>query len=170
MRSGVSKHVSVVERKTRLDGSRVEFACLGLDVVPGRSAVLGYAVDRDWSVAGGVVTVPRGTRTLGHFWADRPYNVYHWLVDGRTLAYYVNVSAPPEITADTVSWLDLAVDILVRPDASFLVLDEDELPPDLDPVHRRTIARALEAVVTSPRAFAREIETASRPHVLAWAG
>ena len=164
MRSGVSKNARVIERKTRLDGSRVEFACEGLEVVPGRSAVLGYAVDRDWIVAGGIITVPRGALTVGHFWADRPYNVYHWLVDGRTLAYYVNVSAPASITAGAVEWLDLTVDVLVRPDASFTVLDEDEVPADLDPVHRRTIARALEAVVTSPRGFAREIEAASRPY------
>ena len=165
MRSGVSKDAAVIERKTKLDGSSVEFACAGLAIDPGRSAVLGYTLDRDWSVAGGIITVPRRAVTIGHFWADRPYNVYHWLVDGRTLAYYVNVSAPPRIAATTVEWLDLAVDILVRPDASFLVLDEDEVPPDIDPAHRRTIARALEAVVTSPRGFAREIESASRPYI-----
>ncbi len=164
MRSGVSKDAAVIERKTKLDGSSVEFACAGLAIDPGRSAILGYTLDHDWSVAGGIITVPRGAVTIGHFWADRPYNVYHWLVDGRTLAYYVNVSAPPRIAAATVEWLDLAVDILVRPDASFLVLDEDEVPPDIDPAHRRTIARALEAVVTSPRGFAREIESASRPY------
>ena len=164
MRSGVSKDTAVIERKTRLDGSSVEFACAGLAIDPGRSAVLGYTLDRDWSVAGGIITVPRGAVTIGHFWVDRPYNVYHWLVDGRTLAYYVNVSAPPRIATAAVEWLDLAVDILVRPDASFLVLDEDEVPPDIDPAHRRTIARALEAVVTSPRGFAREIESASRPY------
>ena len=165
MCSGVSKNAAVVERKTRLDGSGVEFACLGLEVVPGRSAVLRYTVDRDWSVGGGVITVPRGAVTLGHFWTDRPYNVYHWLVDGRTLGYYVNASAPPVITVAAVDWLDLAVDVLVRPDASFVVLDEDDVPPDLDPVHRRTIARALEAVVTSPRGFVSQIEAASRPHL-----
>ncbi|HUQ17713.1 MAG TPA: DUF402 domain-containing protein [Candidatus Saccharimonadales bacterium] len=166
----MSKNGTVIERKTRLDGSSVEFACVGLAVEPGRSAVLGYTVDRDWTVAGGVITVPKGAVTVGHFWADRPYNVYHWLVEGWTLAYYVNVSAPPRITVESVDWLDLAVDILVRPDASFLVLDEDEVPTDLDPVHRRTIARALEAVVTSPRGFVLQIEAASRPHLPAWTG
>jgi len=167
MRSGVSKNGTIIERKTRLDGSSVEFACVALAVAPGRSAVVRYAADRDWTVAGGVITVPKGAVTVGHFWTDRPYNVYHWMVDGRTLAYYVNVSAPPRITAESVDWLDLAVDILVRPDASFLVLDEDEVPTDLDPVHRRTVARALEAIVTSPPAFVREIEAASRPYVTA---
>ena len=165
MCSGVSKNAVVIERKTKLDGSSVEFACAGVAIVPGRSAVLRYTVDRDRMIAGGIITVPAGTVTLGHFWADRPYNVYHWLVDGRTLAYYVNVSATPQISADSVEWLDLAVDILVRPDASFLVLDEDEVPPDIDPAYRRTIARALEAVVTSPQGFAREIESASRPYL-----
>jgi len=164
MRSGVSKNAVVIERKTKLDGTVVEFACTGLAIDPGRSAVLGYTLDRDRTIAGGIITVPAGAVTLGHFWADRPYNVYHWLVDGRTLAYYVNVSAAPRIAADTVEWLDLAVDILVRPDASFLVLDEDEIPPDIDPAHRRSIARALEAIVTSPRGFAREMESASRPY------
>lgn len=164
MRSRVSKNEVVIERKRGLDGSSADFVCAGLAVVPGRSAVLRHTLDRDRTVAGGVITVPKGTVTLGHFWADRPYNVYHWLVDGATLAYYVNVSAAPDIGAGRVEWLDLAVDILVRPDASFLVLDEDEVPPDIDLLHRRAIARALEAVVTSPRGFAREVEAASRPY------
>ena len=38
------------------------------------------------------VDLPAGTVSVGHFWADRPYNVYHWLDRaGQTLGYYFNI-------------------------------------------------------------------------------
>ena len=42
------------------------------------------------------------------------------------------------------------------------VLDEDELPPDLAPEHRGTIARALEQIMTNPKRLVKEVERATR--------
>jgi len=152
----------ITERKTRLDGSVAEFACEALAVEPGRRAVLRYLVDREWPIAGTALRVPVGTVTIGHFWSDRPYNVYHWVVDGRTLAYYCNVAADTVISADAVRYLDLAVDVLLRPSGAIEILDEEELPPDLAPAHRLVIAKALEALISSPRTLLREVESATR--------
>ncbi len=151
----------ITERKTRLDGSVTEFTCEPLLVEPARRAALRYVTDREWAIAGTDLRVPRGTVTVGHFWVDRPYNVYQWLVDGRTLAYYCNVAADTVISPEVVAYTDLVVDVLLRPSGAALVLDEDELPDDLAPAHRRAIARALEALMTNPRLLIHEIEQAT---------
>ncbi len=162
MRSGVSKRAPIIERKTRLDGSVVEFACAILALEPGRRAVLRYDIDREWRVADGRIVVPKGAVTAAHYWIDRPYNVYHWLDGARTLGHYFNAGLTDEITAERVSWRDLVVDVLVAPDGTFEILDEDELPADIAAEHRKAIARALEAIVTNPRRLVAEIERESR--------
>lgn len=149
---------TIIERKTRLDGSTEEYRCGVLSLEPGRRAVLRYALDREWVVAGGAIVVPKGAVTIGHYWADRPYNVYHWLVGGRTLAYYCNIVTDTTIGADLVAYTDLVIDILLRPSGAADVLDEDELPDDLAPPLRLQIAKALEVLIANPRFLIREIE------------
>jgi len=105
---------------------------------------------------------PKGGYTAGHFWIDRPYNVYHWLEGGRTLGYYFNVGLVDEISEARVAWRDLIIDVLVKPDGAIDILDEDEVPPDLPAEHRRTIAQALEQIVTNPKRLVKEIERATR--------
>jgi hypothetical protein len=69
-----------------------------------------------------------GTVSFGHFWTDRPYNVYHWMdgTTGATIGYYVNLADSTRVDGDLLEWRDLAVDILIRPDGNVTVLDEDE--------------------------------------------
>lgn len=150
----------MIERKTRLDGSVAEFVCAPLVIEPGRRAVLRYVSDRDWPIPGTAMRVAPGTVTIAHYWVDRPYNVYHWQSGGRTLAYYCNVASATTIEPDVVAYTDLTVDVLVMPGGTTTVLDEEELPPDLPPEHRLTIARALEALA-DPRTLVREIEQAT---------
>lgn len=152
---------SITERKTRLDGSVVDFTCEPLLVEPGRHALLRYVTDREWRIGDVDLRVPVGAVTIGHFWADRSYNVYHWLVNGRTLAYYCSIATDTAIAPDLVSYLDLTVDVLIRPTGETTVLDEEELPPDLAPPRRILIARAREALLVNPKALIREIETSS---------
>ena len=77
--------------------------------------------------------LPGGSRSLGYFWEDHPYNAYHWVDDKcQTLALYFNICDNTRITAQQVTWRDLTVDILITPDLRCRVLDEDELPDDLD--------------------------------------
>lgn len=153
----------MIERKTRLDGSVSEFVCEPMRIEPGRRAVLRYVSDRERAIAGTPLRVPVGTVTVAHYWVDRPYNVYHLLTGGRTLAYYCNVATETTVAPDLVAYLDLTVDVLVLPSGAVTVLDEDDLPDDLSPRHRHVVARALEAIVTDPRTLIREIDRASAP-------
>jgi len=149
---------TITERKTRLDGSVVDFACEPLHLEPGRRAVLRYVSDADRAIEGTDLRVPKGTVTVAHYWIDRPYNVYHLLIDGRTLAYYCNVAVDTVIATDLVAYTDLVVDVVLRTSGAATVLDEDELPDDLAPAHRLAIAKALEALITDPRTLIRELE------------
>ena len=148
----------MIERKTRLDGSVSEFVCEPPRIEPGRRAVLRYVTDRERAIAGTPVRVPVGTVTVAHYWVDRPYNVYHLLTGGRTLAYYCNVVTATVVEPDLVAYTDLTVDVLLMPSGAATVLDEDDVPADLAPGYRVAIARALEALQTDPRALIREIE------------
>jgi predicted RNA-binding protein associated with RNAse of E/G family len=75
--------------------------------------------------------------------------VYHWLTAaGATLAFYFNLADETAIAPDSLSYRDLTVDLLARPGRPPEVLDQDELPADLDPATRQQIARALHAART----------------------
>jgi len=149
---------TITERKTRLDGSVVEFPCERLLLERGRRAILRYVSERARALEGTDLRIPVGTVTVAHYWVDRPYNVYHLLAEGRTLAYYCNVVADTMIADDLVAFTDLVVDVVLRTSGAATVLDEDELPDDLAPRHRLAIAKALEALITDPRTLIREIE------------
>jgi predicted RNA-binding protein associated with RNAse of E/G family len=152
----------ITERKTRLDGSVVEYACEALVVEPGRRAVVRYVTEQDRPIEGTDLVLRKGTVTVGHFWTDRPYNVYHWLDRGRTVALYVNIATDTTIEPGTVAYRDLVVDVVIRPSGAIEILDEDELPPSLEPKYRLAIAKALETCVTEARRLTKEIERETR--------
>ena len=155
---------TLIERKIRLDGTAEEFVCEVLALETGRHAILRYVLDRDWDVAGTIV-IPKGTATISHYWVDRPYNVYHWVNEGRTVAHYVNIADRTEIAPRLVAYRDLVVDVLVRPSGAIEILDEDELPTDLEPAARKSIADALEVVITGARRLTVELEQESRRYL-----
>ncbi|HEY5075622.1 MAG TPA: DUF402 domain-containing protein [Pyrinomonadaceae bacterium] len=71
--------------------------------------------------------IPRGTRTLEYYWLDRWYNVFRFLeADGTTKLFYCNVNMPPIISSSSLTYIDLDIDILVRPDFSYQILDLEE--------------------------------------------
>jgi Protein of unknown function (DUF402) len=120
----------ILERKRKLSGQVKEFNCRVLHR-QGPHLIVLFIARGAMNVHG--VELAAGTATFGHFWSDRPYNVYHWLRpdDGRTMGYYVNLSAETEISDDCLQWQDLIVDVLVSADGHPTVLDEDEVPSDL---------------------------------------
>jgi uncharacterized protein len=153
---------AITERKARLDGSVVEYACETLALEPGRRAVVRYVTEQDRPIEGTDLVLRKGTVTVGHFWTDRPYNVYHWLDRGRTVALYVNIATDTTIEPGIVAYRDLIVDVLIRPSGAIEILDEDELPPTIEPRYRLAIAKAIETCVTEARRLTAEIERETR--------
>ena len=71
--------------------------------------------------------IKKRTRTVEYYWLDRWYNVFCFLnKDGSTRLWYCNINTPPEFVGDTLTYIDLDIDILVQPDFSFQVLDIEE--------------------------------------------
>ena len=71
--------------------------------------------------------IKKGMKTVEYYWPNRWYNVFRFLnEDGSTRQWYCNINTPPQLENDTLSYIDLDIDILVQPDFSFKVLDQDE--------------------------------------------
>jgi hypothetical protein len=55
------------------------------------------------------------------------FNVFHIAsVDGQHKGWYCNVTRPPVLDADAITYVDLSLDLFVHPDWHCTVLDEDE--------------------------------------------
>jgi uncharacterized protein len=83
------------------------------------------------------IPIKRGDHFIETYYSDRWYNIYEVRsgADEGLKAWYCNVSYPAEITAEQVTFRDLALDLLVYPDGRQAVLDEDEfatlvIPPE----------------------------------------
>lgn len=68
-----------------------------------------------------------GTHSLEYYWLDRWYNVFRFAQPGGELRnYYCNVNVPPTLSGDVLSYVDLDLDILVAPDFSYQILDQED--------------------------------------------
>ena len=99
------------------------------------------------------VVLKRGDRFVETFYSDRWYNVFE-IYDrdnGKFKGWYCNVGYPAVLEKDTVSYIDLALDLWVTKDGTQTVLDEDEfleLPIDV-----MTRAQAVSALENLKRKF-----------------
>ena len=153
---------SILEIKHTLDGREKRFDCrLLARTADGRHAAVLWIAPEPMHVHG--VDLPAGTVSVGHFWADRPYNVYHWLNQaGQTIGYYFNICDQTRVGPGIIEWRDLIVDVLALPGGRLDVLDENELPAVLAPEIAAHIAAGTRAILTAPAAVMAEIEAASR--------
>jgi len=110
-----------LEVKRRLDGSAEEFVCELLHRTE-RVVVVRFTLPR------AIGDMPKGTTTLGWFWARRPYDLYRFVApDGEVLRHRFDVVDEVRISVDRVEYLDLIVDVLVSPTGEITLEDEDEL-------------------------------------------
>ena len=150
----------IVEIKTTLAGERKEFNCELLKRAKGEIAMI-YRMPRDIQLED--LLLPKNSISIGYFWEDRAYNAYHWIDHQcQTLALYFNICDNTHISTDQVAWRDLAVDVLISPDLRCRVLDEDELPDDLDRNLRAYIETARDALCADPGRLLSEFEARRR--------
>ena len=72
-------------------------------------------------------TIASGTHSLEYYWLDRWYNVFRFSEpDGKLRNYYCNVNVLPTFDGETLSYVDLDLDILVDPDLSYRILDVED--------------------------------------------
>jgi protein associated with RNAse G/E len=71
--------------------------------------------------------ISAGTLSTEFYWTDRWYSVFRFREPtGQLRNYYCNVNRPAEFDGEVLSFVDLDIDVLVAPDFSYTVLDEDE--------------------------------------------
>ena len=92
-----------------------------------------------------------------YFWRDRWFNVFRLSRPGCSLAlWYCNVTTPPSFDGCQLGYVDLDLDVSVRPDGCIEVLDEDEFAE-----HRKKYGYPAD-VVTRAEDAAREIVQLAR--------
>lgn len=97
---------------------------------------------------GMMVDIPilRGDKFLETYFTTRWYNIYE-IRDRREdhlKGWYCNITYPPEIGPDLISYSDLALDLAVYPNGRQVVLDEDEFEAlELSPEFRQKALAGL---------------------------
>jgi len=68
-----------------------------------------------------------GTHSTEYYWKDRCYSIFRFLEPtGELRNYYCNINLPAEFDGHVLTFIDLDIDVLVAPDFSLRILDEDE--------------------------------------------
>lgn len=88
--------------------------------------------------------IQKGDRFVEEYFSDHWYNIYeiHAKESDKLRGWYCNISTPATITKNSISFNDLALDLLVFPDGTQTVLDKDEFENLLIPEQIRTKALA----------------------------
>lgn len=71
--------------------------------------------------------IASGTISTEYYWLDRWYNIFRFSDRTGTFRnFYCNVSLPPVFDGQVLSYVDLDIDVLVKPDFSYQVLDLED--------------------------------------------
>ena len=72
-------------------------------------------------------TIASGTISTEYYWLDRWYNIFRFSdASGKLQSFYCNVGLPPSFDGHGLSYVDLDIDVLVKPDFSYQVLDLED--------------------------------------------
>ncbi len=109
-------------------------------------------------------TIESGTVSVEYYWKKRWYNVFKFYEPDQTFRnYYCNVNTPPEFSGGVLKYVDLDIDVLVKPDLSYQILDADEFaenavkhqyPIDLIERANRALDQILDLIKTKRFPFA----------------
>ncbi|HZH29318.1 MAG TPA: DUF402 domain-containing protein [Pyrinomonadaceae bacterium] len=95
-----------------------------------------------------------GTHSTEYYWTSRPYSVFRFREPtGELRNYYCNINLPAELKGRLLTFVDLDIDVLVAPDFSLSILDEDEFASNAlrygYPAHvREMVPRALAELIS----------------------
>lgn len=100
--------------------------------------------------------IAAGTRSYEYYWLDRWYNVFRFHEPtGELRAYYFNINMPPTFDGEVLDYVDLDIDVLVRPDLTYAILDREDFemnaaafgyPPALNLRVEETLTELVESI------------------------
>ncbi len=95
--------------------------------------------------------------SLVYFWRNRWYNVFRLSRPGCSLAlWYCNITTPPIFDGCQLGYVDLDLDVAVKPDGAIDLLDEDEFS-----VHQRKYGYPDDVIASAEQA-ARDVSELAR--------
>jgi uncharacterized protein len=71
-------------------------------------------------------TIASGTTSVEYYWLDRWYNIFRFTASHGRRTYYCNINIPPTFDDQTLSYVDLDIDILIESSFLYRVLDLEE--------------------------------------------
>ena len=81
-------------------------------------------------------TIASGTISTEYYWLDRWYNVFRFSdPDQKLKNFYCNINVPPRFDGRVLSYIDLDIDVLVEPDLTYKILDEDDFEENAQRYH-----------------------------------
>ncbi len=148
MRTSEEARPDVEVRSLKYDGSVKRVWHARLERVEGELLVLEgvFAEEVRHPLLG---TILAGTHSTEFFWTDRWYSVFRFREPGGPLRnFYGNLNTPPRLDEGVLSFVDLDIDVLLMPDFSYTILDEEEFEQharqfDYPPEVRRRAQQAL---------------------------
>ncbi|NQU08514.1 MAG: DUF402 domain-containing protein [Candidatus Abyssubacteria bacterium] len=117
----------IVEIKRHVNKPTERYECDLVSREPGH-LILRYVSDRKFASKRLGITFPPGCITIALYWETRPY--VFWGIfspDEKLLGYLVHICREVSISDDSVSYLDMLLDLWFFPDGRHIVLDEDEV-------------------------------------------
>ncbi|HAR45034.1 MAG: hypothetical protein A2X56_04315 [Nitrospirae bacterium GWC2_57_13] len=145
-----------LETKRTLSGNTERYQCELVSLQDG-FGILRYVTDQHYDIAG--FRLSPGDETLALYWANAPYTLYIWHRKTQgDRAYYFNIADSVVLTPREFTWRDLAVDILITPKNEPIILDEHELPADLDRGLADHITRSKEHILANYQDLIKEAE------------
>jgi len=94
--------------------------------------------------------IPEKSVTYGFYWLNHPYTLYRWYDErGKSLGDYFNIADEVKISPQQFEWRDLIIDIFIDQKGRVAILDENELPKNLDTKLTNYIRRATGKVLRS---------------------
>jgi len=108
--------------------------------------ILRYDHERPYTVNNQVL--PKNTSTFAFYWPIRPFTLYRWFSPrGEHLGDYFNIADRIHLNHNQFEWRDLIVDIFVSQQGRVTILDESELPADLDEKLGQYISQAVIKII-----------------------
>lgn len=120
----------IIERKITLSGKEFIYNC-NLICREDRRGILKYEVKKHHKV--GNLDIKPHTITYAFYNKDKPFILYKWFdVKGKLMGNYFNISDSLHLFEEEFRWRDLTVDVMVYPDFRIDILDEKEIPEEID--------------------------------------
>ncbi len=135
----------ITERKIRYDSTTEDYPCKLLHADT-RKITLLHQVEKPFEMREGKqkLVIPKGTFTFAYYWLDQPYNLYFWRdTTGKYLGAYFNIVRKNWIQNDIVLFEDLIIDLVVKPNGTYYILDQEELPIPLQTFENGYVDDAL---------------------------